>query len=151
MSWENLFLPYVNNNDADQQAHPRSLISVFVIRCPDSIIPLVSISEISSLLLVSVAEQAGVANCWRQVFSWCGSYGLWFMNSNARVDSRANARLNTWLNFDGLIKPKCLLLDLAIQYLSIEGFSLNQGLMLKLESVLIKHYAPNICLPLIRA
>ena len=52
----------------------RSLISAFVVRCLDSIIPLVSISEISSLSLASVAEQAG----WvlpgrkprRQVFSW---------------------------------------------------------------------------------
>ena len=42
-------LPYANNKDADQPARPRSLISVFVIRCLDSIMPLVSISEISSL------------------------------------------------------------------------------------------------------
>ena len=34
---------------ADQPAHPRSLISTFVVRCLDSIISLVSISEISSL------------------------------------------------------------------------------------------------------
>ena len=44
-----LVLPYANNNGADQPAHPRSLISAFVIRCLDSIIPLVSISKISSL------------------------------------------------------------------------------------------------------
>ena len=30
------FLSYVNNKDADQPAHPRSLISAFVIRCLDS-------------------------------------------------------------------------------------------------------------------
>ena len=42
-------LPYANNKGADQPAHPRSLISAFVIRCLDSIIPLVSISKISSL------------------------------------------------------------------------------------------------------
>ena len=48
-SWENLFMSYANNKDAEQPAHPRSLISVFVVRCLDSIIPLVSISEISSL------------------------------------------------------------------------------------------------------
>ena len=36
-------LPYANNKGADQSAHPRSLISAFVIRCLDSIIPLVSI------------------------------------------------------------------------------------------------------------
>ena len=37
-SWENLFLPYVNNKGADQPAHPHSLINVFVIRCLDSMI-----------------------------------------------------------------------------------------------------------------
>ena len=46
--WENLLLPYANNKGADQPAHPRSLISTFVFRCLDSIIPLVSKSEISS-------------------------------------------------------------------------------------------------------
>ena len=48
-SLENLFMPYANNKDADQPAHPRSLISIVVIHCLDSIIPPVSISEISSL------------------------------------------------------------------------------------------------------
>ena len=42
-------LPYAKNKGADQPAHPRSLISTFVVRCLDSIISLVSISEISSL------------------------------------------------------------------------------------------------------
>ena len=49
-SWENLFLPYANNKDADQPAHLRSLVSVFVIHCLDSIIPPFSISEISRSL-----------------------------------------------------------------------------------------------------
>ena len=57
---------YANNKDADQPAHPRSLISTFVIRCLDSIIPLVSISEISSLWLASVAEQAGLSLTWSE-------------------------------------------------------------------------------------
>ena len=48
-SWENLFLLYANNKDADQPVHLRSLISVFGIRCLDSLIRLVSISEISGL------------------------------------------------------------------------------------------------------
>ena len=59
-SWENLFLPYANNKGADQSAHPRSLIGAFVVRCQDGIIPLVSIAEISSLYLASVAAQAGL-------------------------------------------------------------------------------------------
>ena len=38
---------YANNKDADLHAHPRSLISIFIIHCRDSITPLVSTSEIS--------------------------------------------------------------------------------------------------------
>ena len=48
-SWENVFIPYANNKGTDQPAHPRSLISAFVVRCLDSIIHLVSIFEISRL------------------------------------------------------------------------------------------------------
>ena len=59
-------MPYANNKGADQPAHPRSLISAFVIRCTDSIIPLVSISKISSLYLASEAEQAGFSLTWSQ-------------------------------------------------------------------------------------
>ena len=66
MSWENLFMPYANNKGADQPAHPRSLISTFVVRCLDSIIPLVSIPEISILYLFSVAAQAGLSLPWSQ-------------------------------------------------------------------------------------
>ena len=54
-------MPYVNNKGADQPAHPSSLISAFVVRCLDRIIPLVSISKISSLYLASVAAQAGLS------------------------------------------------------------------------------------------
>ena len=49
MSWENLFMPYVNNKGTDQPAHPRSLISAFVVSCLDSIILLLAIAEISRL------------------------------------------------------------------------------------------------------
>ena len=69
----NLFMPYANNKGADQPAHPRNLISAFIVRCLDSIIPLVSISDISSLYLPSVAEHAGLSLTWShtrtQVFS----------------------------------------------------------------------------------
>ena len=61
-SWENLFMPYAINKGPD----PRSLISAFVVRCLDSIIPLVSISEISSLYLVSVTAQTGLSLPWLQ-------------------------------------------------------------------------------------
>ena len=48
------------------KTHPRSLISIFVIRCLYSIIPLVSIGEISSLYLASVAAQTGLSLSWSQ-------------------------------------------------------------------------------------
>ena len=73
---------------------PCSLINLFVLRCLDSIIPLVSVSKISSLYLASVAAQAGLSlpgqKSRRQVFSWhgssviltiCDSYHLWFIPS----------------------------------------------------------------------
>ena len=53
-------MPYANNKGADQPAHPRSLISAFVVRSLDDIISLVSRSEISRFQLVSVAEQTGL-------------------------------------------------------------------------------------------
>ena len=58
-------MPYANNKDTDQPAHPRSLISAFVVRCLDSIIPLVSISKTASL--DSEAEQDGVSLIWSQI------------------------------------------------------------------------------------
>ena len=42
-------MPYANNKGADQPAHPRSLITTFVVRCLDSIIPLDFIYIISRL------------------------------------------------------------------------------------------------------
>ena len=42
-------MSYANKKGADQPAHPRSLISAFVVRCLDSIISLDSIAEISRL------------------------------------------------------------------------------------------------------
>ena len=59
-------MPYANNKGADQPAHPRSLINTFVVRSLDSIMPVVSISEISSFYLASVAEQAGLCLSWSQ-------------------------------------------------------------------------------------
>ena len=39
--------PYANNKGADQAAHPRSLISTFVVRCLDSMICILAISKVS--------------------------------------------------------------------------------------------------------
>ena len=38
---------YANNKGADQPAHPRSLISTFVVRCLDSMICILAISKVS--------------------------------------------------------------------------------------------------------
>ena len=54
---KNLVMIHANNKGADQPAHPCSLISAFVIRCLDSIIPEVSLSENSRPLVSPTAEQ----------------------------------------------------------------------------------------------
>ena len=53
-------MPYANNKGADQPAHPRSLISTFVVRCLDSMICIHAISNDSRFSLASVAEQVGL-------------------------------------------------------------------------------------------
>ena len=59
-------MPYANNKGADQPAHPRNLISTFIVHCLDGIISLVFISVISSLYVASVAVQAGLCLTWSQ-------------------------------------------------------------------------------------
>ena len=59
-------MSYANNKGADQPAHPRSLISAFVVRCLDSVMSLVSVTKISSLMLASVAEQTGLSPNWSE-------------------------------------------------------------------------------------
>ena len=44
---EKTCLWHANNKGADQPAHSRSLISAFVVRCLDSIIPLLALAKIS--------------------------------------------------------------------------------------------------------
>ena len=60
-------MPYANNKGADQPVHPRSLISAFVVRCLDSIIPILAASRISRLYLVPVVEQASLSLTWSQI------------------------------------------------------------------------------------
>ena len=50
----------MNNTGTDQPAHPRSLISAFVIRFLENIISRLARSKISINYLDSVAEQAGL-------------------------------------------------------------------------------------------
>ena len=63
---ETCLMLYANNKGADQPAHPRSLISAFVVRCLDSVMSLVSVTKISSLILASVAEQASLSLTWSE-------------------------------------------------------------------------------------
>ena len=83
-SWENLFTPYANNKGADQPVHPCSLISTFVVCYLDGIIALVSKSEISSLYLSSMAEQAGLSLPWLQTLK-AAFLVMWLMLSLTTV------------------------------------------------------------------
>ena len=56
---ENLFSGFAINKGADQPAHPRRLISAFVIRLLESIMSRLATREISIFQLVSVVERAG--------------------------------------------------------------------------------------------
>ena len=58
---------YANNKGADQPAHPRSLISTFVVRYLDSMICMLALSKVSRIQLVSVAEQAGLNLTWTKI------------------------------------------------------------------------------------
>ena len=49
---------FANNKGADQPAHPRSLISDFVVHCLDNVISILAIPEMS---WASIAEQAGLS------------------------------------------------------------------------------------------
>ena len=56
----------------DHPAHPRRLISTFVVHCLGNVILILAISKISRLWLASVAEQTGLISPGkprRQVFS----------------------------------------------------------------------------------
>ena len=60
-------MSYANNKDADQPAHPRSLINVLVVRLLDSVTPILAKSKISRLWLASEAEHAGLSLTWSQI------------------------------------------------------------------------------------
>ena len=59
-------MSYANNKGADQPAHPRILISAFVVRCLDSVMSLITVTKISCLRLTSVAEQGGLSLTWSE-------------------------------------------------------------------------------------
>ena len=80
-------MPYANNKCADQPAHPRSLISTFVVRFLDSIVHMLAKSKISRLQLVSVAEQAGLS------LTWSHTAEDWFSRDVAHISIGAIDRL----------------------------------------------------------
>ena len=49
-------MSYATNKGADQPAHPRSLISAFVVRWLNSVMSLVSVTKLSRLMLAPAAE-----------------------------------------------------------------------------------------------
>ena len=63
---EKMFMPYANNNDTNQPAHPHSLIIIFVIRFIDSIIPIDVTCKISRPYLDYIAEQTCLSLTWSQ-------------------------------------------------------------------------------------
>ena len=74
-----LWKPYGNNKDADQPAHPRSLISIFVVHCLEQYYPysfyMQKFKALASLWSwADRFESYLVANLWRQVILWQGSY-----------------------------------------------------------------------------
>ena len=76
-------LPYSNNKGADQPMHPRSLISTFVVRSLDSMIPVLAISEISRLL---------ICFC-----SWAGRFESYLVANPEDRFSRDDAHMNRML------------------------------------------------------
>ena len=62
----NLILLYANSKGANQSAHPRSLISAFVVRFLEHIMTLLAMRKISILKLVSVAEKTGSNLTWSE-------------------------------------------------------------------------------------
>ena len=60
-------MPYANNKDADQPVHLWSLISIFIVRCFDSIMPLATFYIRNFKLLASFCSyQAGLCPTWSQ-------------------------------------------------------------------------------------
>ena len=71
-------MPYANNKDADQPAHPASLINTFAVRCLDSICYIQNVKILASFCgWAGWLESDLVDNPRRHIFAWCGSYEKW--------------------------------------------------------------------------
>ena len=80
-------MSYANNNGADQPAHPRSIISAFVVRCLYSIISLDSMAEISKLQLASVAAQTGLCLGWSETPEDTFSHSVAHIEMKPRIEN----------------------------------------------------------------
>ena len=125
-------MAYANNKGADQPVHPHSLIITFVVRCLDSIIPILVKPKI--LRLFSVAEQVDfeIAKRTGQVFSW-GSLIVFLSRGTAKpVISRVHT---VWTQFSlhiptvwwiFIVRQK-LCRSFATDRVTIEDWSDKQG------------------------
>ena len=100
MSWDNLFMPfmpYANSKGTDQPAHPRSLISVFIVCCLYSMISLLFIAEISRLA---------------SLCSWAGWFESYLVGNPDDRFFRDEAQILCMQEYSlehmGLVKKKCV-------------------------------------------
>ena len=77
----NLSSEFANNKDADQPAHPRRLLSAFIVRSLERIISKLATSENSIFLLIFVAEQVGLGMTWSETQKTCflASRPIWYL------------------------------------------------------------------------
>ena len=103
-------ISYANNKGADQPAHLRSLISAFVVHCLDSIMSLVSVTKISSLMLASVAEQAGLSLTWSETsedtFSHDEAHNLFICHMTSRLRSKKISNNQELIQSDPISCPQ---------------------------------------------
>ena len=66
----------------------RAVISAFVVRCLNSVMPLVTVIKISILKLASIAEQASLSLTWSETpedtFSHDEAHTVYFLSRNVR-------------------------------------------------------------------
>ena len=100
-SWENLYMPYANNTDADQPAHLCSLISTFVVRCLYHKVQYLHLlnpkfKQLACLhSLVDRFESYLVTDLQRQVFSWRGSIHLSGTQNRSSIRGRKGRSMCT--------------------------------------------------------
>ena len=87
-----------------------SLISAFVVRCLDSVMSLVSVTKISSLMLASVAEQAGLSLTWSETsedtFSHDEAHNLFICYMTSRLRSKKISNNQELIQSDPISCPQ---------------------------------------------